>query len=331
MVKRRRRVKILAPVTSFEAAQRVISAGADEIYCGVTVPNIAYLGLSTRLEPCNLPTYDELAKVVNYAHAHGVKAFATTEFPFMAELIGDQMEQHINSYVQSGIDALIATDLGIVLLAKQRKLKIPLFASTYLASMNYEMVDFLKTLNVQRVVLERQLTISEIEEIVQHSRGVETEVFIHGSGCSNINVSCYGCPNLSVVDETTLQREILVTSFCQMSYQIYEVDGTEKRFVSKAPILDAYTWCSLCRLPELLKTGVTGLKIVGREYDPSYQGEITKIYCELVDLLELGHIEAYNARLDAAKRSWYVMSPYACRQVRCYYPSLFHAPYKIPV
>ena len=43
-----------------------------------------------------------------------------------------------------------------------------------------------------------------------------------------------------------------------------------------------------------------------------------------------GHIEAYNEKLDAAKRSWYVMAPYACRQVRCYYSSLFHAPYKIP-
>lgn len=331
MIQRHRRVKILAPVNSYEAARGVISAGADEIYCGVKIPGIVYLGLSTRLEPCSLPSYDELENVVSYAHEHGVKAFATTEFPFMTELIADQMERHVLSCIESGIDALIATDLGIILFVKHRKLDIPIFASTYLASMNYEMVDLLKNLNVKRVVLERHLTVSEIAEIVQRSRGVETEVFIHGSGCSNINVSCYGCPNLSIVDESTLKRGIQVTSLCRIPYQIYEVDGEEKRWVSNTPLLDAYTWCSLCRLPDLLKAGVTGLKIVGREYELSYQVEITKIYCELIDLLEQGQIGSYKERLESAKKSWYVMSPHACRQSRCYYSPLFHAPYKIPV
>lgn len=326
-MKKKRRVKILAPITSFEAAQGVISAGVDEVYCGVKVPNTNYMGLSMRLDSCSLSTYDVLKRVANYAHEHGVRILTTTEFPFMAELIENKIRKHIISLVKCGIDALIVTDLGILLMVKNMSLDIPVYASTYLASMNYKAVDLLKELGVKRVILERQLTIEEIRAISRIIEDVEIEVFVHGPGCSNINRSCYGCPNVNVVDESLRRRGVTITSMCKTTYKIYEVEGKETRSLGRAPILDAYAWCSLCKLPDLLETGVTGFKIVGRCADRDYQEQVTRIYCELVDLLECGDEEAFKDRLEVLRTNKYVVG--GCNQERCYYHSLLHAPYKI--
>ncbi len=323
-------VKILAPITSFEAARRAISGGVDEIYCGVEVPGMNYVGISTRPSWCSLPTYDELKRIVAYAHEKGVKVAATTEFPFMADLIEGQVKKHIYSYMEANIDALIATDIGVILLAKNiMSPAIPIYASTYLAPTNYEVVDLLKQMGVKRVMLERHLTIDEIQQIVRLCKGIETEVFVHGPGCSNINVNCYGCGAPMVLNPKLLERGGNVETLCQMNFEVFKMDGSEKVKIADAPILDAFTWCSICQLPDLVNTGVTGLKIAGRECEQEYQGEVARIYRELTDLLEQGRMKEFQARLESVKNSRHFSD--SCKHKRCYYSSFFHAPYKAPV
>jgi putative protease len=323
-------VKILAPISSFEAACRAIAGGVNEIFCGVEVPGVNYIGLGTRPSWCSLPNYDELARIVDYAHNHGVTVAATTEFPFMAELIEDRIRRHIDSLVQAGIDALIATDIGIILLAKNiLPSSIPFYASTYIAPTNYEVVDLLKQMGVRRVMLERHLTIDEIREIVRLCKGIETEVFVHGPGCSNINVNCYGCGFPMVLNPKRLERMDQVQTLCQMNFEVFKLDGSEKRKIADAPILDAYSWCSLCYLQDLIQTGVTGLKIAGRECDQEFQGGVAKIYRELTDLLEKGRTKEFRERLQYFRKS--PLFSDSCAHKRCYYAPLFHAPYKMPV
>jgi putative protease len=330
-------VKILSPVTSFDATIGVIEAGADEIYCGVKIPGTNYPGLSLRTYRSSLQSYDELGAVVDYAHEHGVETIVTMEFPFLADFLEDRIRKHAMSCVEKGVDALIAGDIGIVLTLLDMGLGIPIYASTYLASMNYEAVDFLRKLGVKRVILERQLSLEEIGEIVTRSKGgVEIEVFVHGPGCSNINVNCYGCSG-SIVKPVKADYKGLVTPTCRVTYEVYRLRGSKRKRLGSLPILDAYTFCSLCQLPELIKTGLTGIKIVGRDGPPFYQVLTTKIYRELVDLLESGKIDLFQKRLNSIKNQsdlsfWalHVTIPEACRQGRCYYSPFFHTPYKIP-
>ena len=319
-------VKILAPVSSLEATRGAIAAGADEIYCGVKIPGIIYTGLSTRPDWCSLQSYDELEKIVNYAHQHDVKTIVTTEFPFMADLIEKKLKDFLASVVKRDVDAIIATDLGVILMVRDIGLRIPVYASTYLASMNYEAVNLLKKLGIKRVMIERHVTISEMHEIVKKNKDVEIEVFVHGPGCSNINVSCHGCGTvIHTITEKTTKDEIL--SLCRTRYEIYQIGHDERIKVSDTPILDALSWCSLCQLPDLVRTGVTGLKIVGRECDQKYQEEVVRIYKELVNLLEAGEIGSYHNKLEYLKKHDQIAS--ACQQRRCYYSNLFNAPYRI--
>jgi putative protease len=322
--------KITAPITSFAAARRAISGGVDEIYCGVEIPGINYTGLSTRPSWCSVPTYDELERVTSYAHEHGAKVAVTTDFPFLAEIIEDKIRRHILSCAERGIDALIATDIGIILMAKNMsRLNIPIYASTYLAPTNYEVVNLLKQMGAKRVMLERHLTIDEIRQIVRLCKGVEIEVFVHGPGCSNINVNCYACGSQIELNPQLHKAGVKGETLCQTNYEVYKLDKDRIIKIAEAPVLDAYSCCSLCQLPELVGTGVTGLKIVGREFDQEYQGEIAKIYRELTDLLEHGQLEDFKKKSKSLKDTKYFSAP--CRQKRCYYSSLFHAPYKIPL
>jgi putative protease len=270
----------------------------------------------------------------------------------MSELLEKNVDKHAKLCAEKDIDAFILGDIGLILKVKQMGLDVPFHASTYLSSMNYEAVDFLRKLGAQRVILERQVAIDEITQIVKNSSGVEIEVFVHGSGCSNINVSCYGCytpesliraiPNkLSTGDFESYQNygfttplnkfKMITAPFCRLTYEVQGNTGQK----TYAPILDSYSFCSLCKLPMLVKTGVAGFKIVDRCQSKEYQETCTRVYRELTTILEQGQIELYNKKMVSiikdSKALLFPNFPEVCEQKRCYYAPFFHAPYRMPI
>jgi putative protease len=330
--------KLLSPIRSYEGAIRVIKAGADELYCGVVVPKIKdfvlYRGPQTEIQ-----TYDELRKVVEHAHAHNVEVIVTINQPFMVQKLEYYLKTHIYSCVETGIDALIIGDLGIFSMAKSLNIDLPFYASTYMASMNYEAVNFLKNIGFSRVVLDRQLTVAEIGEITQHSK-VPIEIFIHGGGCSNTNGNCFLYHFRFPEMEKSIRlrmTESSVRSPCTLPFDVYDY-YEQRRSYGQMSMLDAFEVCSLCQLPALIDLGVVGFKIEGRGESIFYQEETTRIYRELIDSIMKDDIESFRENLESIKKTF---TPFPttllnihdafCEQKRCYYGPLFHAPYKIPL
>lgn len=329
--------KILSPVNCFEGGIKVINAGADEVYCGVTIPKLKDFVLY-RGQGCEIPNYEELAKLVKYAHEHGVKVVVTVNQPFMTEIIKKATRNHIKTCLDRGVDALIIGDIGVLSIVRYMGVDVDLYASTYMVSMNYEAVNFLSQLGFKRVVLDRQLTIEEISEIVQRSK-VEIEVFVHGGGCSNTNGNCYLYHfRLPALARAVLTSEGIIKTPCSQPYEVYDLDS-ERTSLGVVPIMDAFEFCSMCKLPELMKTGVTGFKIEGRGEDISYQETATRIYRELMDLLAHGDNEAFQKKLEFLKDGGFNPRTTAlpnlrevyCTQKRCYYSPLFQSTYKIPL
>ncbi|GAG94926.1 unnamed protein product, partial [marine sediment metagenome] len=257
--------KLLSPVRSFKGAVKVIQAGADEIYCGVTseIPSLKNF-MVKRGTWCNIPTYDELGRIVKYAHDRNVKVLLTANLPFMVDSIERETRNYIQSCLHEGIDALIIGDLGVLSMIKDMAVEIPLYASSYMATLNHEGADFLRKIGFSRVILERQVSISEISDIVKKS-SIEVEVFIHGlGGCSHIDVSCYLIhDHFPELDRARFMVDSSFNPPCRIPFEVYEVnDGSLKD--ETVPILDAHRICSICDLPSLIQAGVAGLKIVGR-------------------------------------------------------------------
>jgi hypothetical protein len=122
---------------------------------------------------------------------------------------------------------------------------------------------------------------------------------------------------------------------CSLPYEVYSREGGEK--IGSFPIIDAYTFCSLCKLPEIIATGVYGLKIEGRGINEEYQASTTKLYRDSLDMLQNGEIEKFIEKLNSIKDNFVPLpqtlplmnlKELCCEQERCYYTPTFHAPYK---
>ena len=326
--------KILAPIKAYTGAVRVVDAGADEVYCGVRTPGLEdfelYRGASTEI-----PTYDEFHKVTEYAHSHGVKVLVTINQPFLIDSMEKAMVKHIRRCVEAGADSFIIGDLGMLQLVKEVTDDVGLCASTYLSATNREAVRFLKRAGFSRVVLERHVPLEQIAEITREV-DVEVEAFVHGSGCSNINVNCYFYHyKFPSMDQAYLGIDGIKFP-CSLPYDVYEGDD-EGAKLGTYPILDAYTFCSLCKLPALIRSGVYGLKIEGRGINEEYQASTTKLYRDALDTLRQGDEEGFQRMLGDIKESFVPLpqtlpmnnlQELCCEQGRCYYAPKFHAPYK---
>ena len=326
--------KILAPIKAYTGAVKVIQAGADEIYCGVKIPGLEdfelYRGAST-----DIPTYDEFCKVTEYAHSYNVKVFVTINQPFIIDSMEKTMVRHIRNCIDSGADSLIVGDLGMLQLVKEIARDVKICASTYLSATNGEAVEFLRRGGFSPVVLERHVPLEQVADIAKNS-DIEVEVFAHGSGCSNINVNCYFYHyKFPAMDQGYLTIDGIKFP-CSLPYEVY--DGADEQVkLGTLPIIDAYTFCSLCKLPALIRSGVYGLKIEGRGINEEYQASTTKLYRESIDMLQQGDEEQFLHNLESIKKTFMPLAQtlplnnlqeLCCEQGRCYYSPKFHAPYK---
>jgi putative protease len=327
--------KLLSPIKSYDGAVKVIQAGADEIYCGVNMHGLKGYDLY-RGASCQIPSFHELGLIVKYAHENNVKVFVTINSPYSAKILENNIKNHIRSSIDQDIDALIIGDIGVLSIIKNMKINIPLIASTYMSTNNYESVNFLEKLGFKRVVLERHVTVDEIKNIVKKSN-IEIEVFIHGSGCSNNNVNCYLYHYSFPKMNQALQSIDYIMVPCLLPFEIQNknMETTQELF----PILDAFTFCSMCFLPELIATGISGFKIVGRCLDEQYQENTTKTYRELLNLIELQQMDVFHEKINNFKKNFLplprnypdiTLKELCCDKKRCNYHSLSHTPYKQP-
>jgi collagenase-like PrtC family protease len=92
----------------------------------------------------------------------------------------------------------------------------------------------------------------------------------------------------------------------------------EKQKIASGPVLDAFTFCSLCQLPELLQNEVTGFKIVGRCMPKEFQERTARVYRRLIDLIESCDMESFKRELNEIIRGDIIQEG-LCKEKRCYY------------
>jgi collagenase-like PrtC family protease len=188
-------MKIIAPVNNHQEVQKIIQAGADEIFCGVLPPNWMkkYTNVASvnRREwaTANLKNFNELKKVVDIAHDNNTPVFLALNALYTESqypLVFEQIEQA----KKTGIDALIVADLGLISGLKIKKTDLSIHISTGGTTFNSQTAKFYEGLSASRIVLPRHLQIEEIGQIVKDCPALKFEVFILNSGCKNIDGFC---------------------------------------------------------------------------------------------------------------------------------------------
>ncbi|MHC1622977.1 MAG: peptidase U32 family protein, partial [Candidatus Methanospirareceae archaeon] len=172
--------ELLAPAGNNESLIAAVENGCDAVYLGATT-------LSARASAANFaPT--ELADAIDYVHLRGVKAYvAVNTLVKDSEAVGaEALLRHLD---ESGADAAIVQDIGLLSMARSLVPDLPIHASTQMAVHNSEGAGFLQDMGVKRVVLAREMTLDEIKQVRQNT-GIEIEIFVHGALCISYSGQC---------------------------------------------------------------------------------------------------------------------------------------------
>jgi U32 family peptidase len=179
-----RRLELLAPGGDLDAIKAAIVAGADAIYCGLDK-------LNARHRATNI-TFDDLGGVLALAHRHDCRVFLTLN-TMMVESDLPVLVGILNKLVNTSVDGIIVSDLGLFQLLSTHFKGLKIHASTQLTTHNEGQLKFLRRLGATRVNLSRELNFAEIGPLVRaaHEDDLLVEVFVHGSYCLSFSGICY--------------------------------------------------------------------------------------------------------------------------------------------
>ncbi len=252
--------ELLAPVGSKKAFIAAIENGADAVYFGGKV-------FSARQYASNF-THEELEWAIDYAHVRGVKAYVTVN-----TLIKDSELEEACDYLRflcnTGADAVIVQDLGILRLLREQLPELPVHASTQMTIRNAEGVKFLQDMGVKRVVLARELSLDEIKRIKSQTK-VEIETFIHGALCFSYSGQCI----LSSMIGGRSGNRGYCAQPCRKKYRLGEAEGY---------LLSPRDLNMSEHIPALVDAGIDSFKIEGRMKRPEYVAGVVRVYRKLID------------------------------------------------
>ncbi|WP_207651558.1 peptidase U32 family protein, partial [Mogibacterium pumilum] len=283
------KIELLVPAGGMEQFLAAVENGADAIYVGGKFFN-ARAGAHNFKE-------EELILALDYAHKRGVKVYVT-----MNTLLSDDELEPALRYASflhdSGVDAIIVQDIGFGELVRKALPELEMHMSTQATITDANSARVAHELGYKRVVVARELTLSEIEDICRTgsdgASDFEVEVFVHGAICI-----CYSgqCQYSRYYGGRSGNRGSCAQP-CRLAYTSYGEDG--RRLAAASHPMSPRDMCLLDELGGLIAAGAASFKIEGRLKSAEYVAIVTSIYRKYIDMyLEEGYIEVSNDDRDA--------------------------------
>lgn len=276
------KTELLAPAGDFEKLKFALHYGADAVYLsGKNYGLRAFAGNFTN---------KEIEEAVEYAHAHNKKVYITVNmYPHNEDLVG--LDKYLIYLQKINVDAIIVADPGVYKIAREVAPNLSIHISTQATIVNWSGIKFWEDLGgVERVVLARELTLEEIEEI-KAKTNVELEIFIHGAMCMSYSGRC-------LISNYMIGRDSNRGSCaqpCRWNYALVEerrpgVYYPIEEDSSGSYIFNSNDMCLLKELPLLLRCEIDSFKIEGRMKSIFYVATIVRAYRKVLDSLEKNEV-----------------------------------------
>lgn len=253
-------IEILAPAGNFENLKTAVLSGADSVYFGLG-------NFNARRNAKNFSTFEEVKEAVDFCHLRGKKAHVTLNTLVYDNEI-EKLIEEVEMINKAGFDAIIVQDLGVINILKQIS-HVPLHASTQLSVHNVSDAKKLKEMGFDRVVLSRELSLVEIQRILDEV-DVEVEIFMHGALCMSVSGQCYFS---SALGERSGNRG-LCAGVCRLPFYVND----KNRY--NLSLKDA---CYIDYIDTFAKMGIASLKIEGRMKSNEY---VKSVVCAVKDKVE---------------------------------------------
>lgn len=260
-----KKIELLSPAGDFETLKMAINAHADAVY-------LSGKNYGARKFAKNFSN-EELVDAVKYAHLYGVKIYVTINTIIYESEITDFLN-YVLFLHEIGVDAVIMQDIGMIKLVREMLPNLEIHASTQCHVHNNEGLELLKSIGIKRAVLARELSIGEIEKL---ECDIEKEVFIHGALCLSYSGQCY----FSKFHGGRSGNRGECAGVCRLPYQLLENNNIVK--TEGNYLLSMRDLCTIDLIKDLIKIGVTSLKIEGRMKSPAYVYYVTKVYRTIID------------------------------------------------
>jgi putative protease len=280
---KRKDIEIMAPAGSYESLTAAIRGGADSVYFGVEQLNM-------RAASSNNFTLDDLREIASICKTGGIKSYITLNVVVYDHEI-EQMRRIIDAAVETGISAVISSDLAVINYAYSQGIEVHL--STQLNITNIESLKFYSQW-ADVAVLARELNIGQVRNIHtsirdQNIRGpkgdlVKIEMFAHGALCMAVSGKCY----LSLHENNKSANRGECYQTCRKSYIATNRESGYELEIDNQYIMSPKDLCTIGFLDKLIEAGVSVLKIEGRARSAEYVRVVTSCYSEALSALEDG-------------------------------------------
>lgn len=271
-----RKPELLAPAGNLEKLKTAINFGADAVYLGGSKLNL-------RAFADNF-TDAELKEGVKYAHERGKKVFVTLNvFPHNEDL--DGIEEYLINLHSVGVDAIIVSDPGIIMTAREVVPELEIHLSTQANNVNWKSAIFWHKQGVKRIVLARELSLKEVEELTEKiPESCDIEAFVHGSMCMAYSGRCVISNYMTGRDSNRGQ----CAQPCRYKYYLVEEKRPGEYFPvfedeKGAYVLNSKDLCMIEYIPELIQSGIYSFKIEGRMKSSYYVAAVVKSYRQAID------------------------------------------------
>lgn len=271
--------ELLLPAGNLEKLEYAVRYGADAVYLGV-------VDFSLRsMRKGEIITFDNLKKAIDLAHELKANAYMTLNiFAFNNDI--ENLEQSMEYIKDANPDAIILSDLGVFRTVRRHLPNMPIHVSTQANSLNYETVKFWQDNGAKRVILARELPISDVAKIREKVSDIELEVFVHGSQCVSFSGRCLLSDYMT--DNERKANQGNCSQPCRWKYKLVEETRPDEYFEINqdergSHILSPKDLCLVEHLQKLIDAGINSFKVEGRTKSLYYVSAVAKTYRNAID------------------------------------------------
>ena len=265
--------ELLAPAGDLEKLKVAIIYGADAVFIGGQK-------FSLRSRASNF-TLADIKEGCEFAHKHNAKIHVTCNI-VMHNIDTDGLIEYLKELEACGVDCIIASSLYILKMVKLHT-KMEAHVSTQASTINQEAVKFFEEVNVDRVVLGREVSLQEMKIIKENSH-IDLEAFIHGGMCVSYSGRCMLSNNMTNRDAN---RGGCAHS-CRWCYDLID-DNQVKNPKGDYFAMSSKDLCAIKAIPLMMDMGMNSFKIEGRMKSLHYIATVVNTYRKLIDEYKLNH------------------------------------------
>lgn len=270
-----KKLELLAPAGNFSKLKTAVYYGADAVYLGGK--NFSLRAFSDNFSD------EEIVEAVKFAHGKNVKIYVTVNI-FARNSDFEKAADYFRFLKKAGVDAVLITDVGLISLCRQVAPGLKIHLSTQANTLNKYAVKFWGDLGLERVVLARELSLSDIKEISDFCPETQLEAFVHGAMCISYSGRCLLSNYFNGRDANRGE----CVQACRWQYELREKSKGGEFFGIEEDergsyILNSKDLNMIDHIDEMSDAGVCSLKIEGRMKSEYYLATVINAYRRAID------------------------------------------------